>query len=222
MGQKVHPIGFRLGFNKRWSSRWCADKSSYAKTLKEDLELRKYIMKKMELSGVPYIDIERASDQLKIILYTSRPGVVIGRRGSEIDKLKEKINSKTGKDVVIDIVEIKNPDLNAQLVASNIAMQLERRISFRRALKRTIQVAMQGGAQGIKVQVSGRIGGAEIARVEGYNEGRVPLQTLRADIDYGFSEAKTAYGLIGCKVWICVGEKTKKEAQKEISHGTNA
>ena len=181
----------------------------------------------METAGIAKIEIERASEKIKVILYTSRPGVVIGRRGSEIDKIKEdlaQIAGKTNKDEIdIKIEEIKVPDINAQLVAENIALQLERRISFRRAMKRAIQLAMQNGAQGIKVKISGRIGGAEIARSEGYSEGRVPLHTLRADIDYGFTEARTTYGLIGCKVWICVGEKTYLyEKKKEVSHGTNA
>ncbi|MBN2144887.1 MAG: 30S ribosomal protein S3 [Candidatus Aureabacteria bacterium] len=222
MGQKTHPIGFRLGYNKDWSSRWFLDKGLFAKTLKEDLDLRKFILKKLEFGGIPVIDIERASDRIRMILYTSRPGVVIGRRGSEIDKLKEEISTKTKKEVAIDIVEIKNPDVNAQLVAENIALQLERRVSFRRALKRAIQVAMQNGAEGIKVKISGRIGGAEIARQEGYSQGRVPLQTLRADIDYGFAEARTTYGLIGCKVWICLGERTVKRIESEVPHGAHA
>jgi small subunit ribosomal protein S3 len=222
VGQKTHPIGFRLGYNKDWSSRWFLEKGLFAKTLKEDLDLRKFILKKLESGGIPAIDIERASDRIRMILYTSRPGVVIGRRGSEIDKLKEEISVKTKKEVVIDIVEIKNPDTNAQLVAENIALQLERRVSFRRALKRAIQVAMQSGAEGIKVKIGGRIGGAEIARQEGYSQGRVPLQTLRADIDYGFAEARTTYGLIGCKVWICLGERTTKKTEVEVPHGTHA
>ena len=222
MGQKVNPIGFRLGVNKFWSSKWCAEKNAFAATLKEDLMLRKYILKKMEFAGVPRVDIERASEQIRVKLHTSRPGVVIGRRGSEIEKLKADLTKITNREVNIDIVEIKNPDLNAQLVAINIALQLERRISFRKAMKRAMQVTMQNGAQGIKVKVSGRIGGAEIARSEGYNQGRVPLQTLRADIDYGFAEAKTSYGLIGCKVWICLGEKTKKQCGLEVTDGTNA
>ena len=215
MGHKVNPIGFRVGYNKTWSSRWMVEKSQYPKNLLQDLALRKFILKKMEFAGVPKVDIERASDKIKVILFTARPGVVIGRKGSEIDKIREdiaKMANKTNKDEVdIKIEEIKKPDLNAQLVAENIALQLERRISFRRALKRAIQLAMQAGADGIKVKVSGRIGGAEIARTEGYSQGRVPLQTLRADIDYGFAEAHTTYGLIGCKVWICLGERTKKE-----------
>ena len=215
MGHKVNPIGFRVGYNKTWSSRWMVEKSQYPKNLLQDLALRKYILKKMEFAGVPKVDIERASDKIKVNLFTARPGVVIGRKGSEIDKIREdiaKMVNKTNRDEVdIKIEEIKKPDLNAQLVAENIALQLERRISFRRALKRAIQLAMQAGADGIKVKVSGRIGGAEIARTEGYAQGRVPLQTLRADIDYGFAEAHTTYGLIGCKVWICLGERTKKE-----------
>jgi small subunit ribosomal protein S3 len=215
VGQKVNPISFRLGYNKDWSSRWFVDKNRFAKTLKEDLELRAFILKKMESAGVPAVDIERASDRLRIILYTSRPGVVIGRRGSEIDRLREEIAKKTKREVIIDIAEIKKPDLNAQLVAKNIALQLERRVSFRRALKRAIQVALQAGAEGIKVKVAGRVGGAEIARTEGYAQGRVPLQTIRADIDYGFAEAHTAYGLIGCKVWICLGERVRKKKLEE-------
>jgi small subunit ribosomal protein S3 len=215
VGQKVNPIGFRMGFNKTWSSRWMVEKSQYPKMLIQDLKLRKFILKKMEFAGVPKVDIERTSDKIKIILYTARPGVVIGRKGSEIDKVKEEIAKMADKtnrdDVEVKIIEIKRPDLNAQIVAENIALQLERRISFRRALKRAMQQTLQAGADGIKLKVSGRIGGAEIARTEGYSQGRVPLQTLRADIDYGFAEAHTTYGLIGCKVWICLGERSKKE-----------
>lgn len=214
MGQKVNPIGFRIGFNKTWSSRWAVEKGQYARTLKEDLAIRNFIMKKMEYAGVPKVDIERASERLRIILYTSRPGVVIGRRGSEIDKVRDeilKITKKSNRDEVdIKIEEVRTPDTNAQLVAENIALQLERRISFRRALKRAMQLTMQAGADGIKLMISGRIGGSEIARTEGYNMGRVPLHTLRANIDYGFAEARTTYGVIGCKVWICLGEKLSK------------
>ncbi|MDI3546772.1 MAG: small subunit ribosomal protein [Halanaerobiales bacterium] len=206
MGQKVHPHGLRVGVIKDWDAKWYADKKHYAELLQEDLEIRNYIKEKMYDAGISRVVIERAANQLKLDVYTARPGMVIGRGGSEVDALRKEIENKTGKRVQINVVEIENPDLDAQLVAENIAAQLERRVSFRRAMKQAMNRAMRMGAEGFKVQSSGRLGGAEMARTEGYSEGRVPLHTLRADIDYGFAEANTTYGKIGVKVWINKGE----------------
>lgn len=206
MGQKVHPHGLRVGVIKDWDAKWYADKKHYAELLQEDLEIRNYIKEKMYDAGISRVVIERAANQLKLDVYTARPGMVIGRGGAEVDALRKEIENKTGKRVQINVVEIENPDLDAQLVAENIAAQLERRVSFRRAMKQAMNRAMRMGAEGFKVQSSGRLGGAEMARTEGYSEGRVPLHTLRADIDYGFAEANTTYGKIGVKVWINKGE----------------
>lgn len=206
MGQKVNPHGMRVGIIKDWDAKWYADKNNYADFLKEDLEIRQYIKEKMFDAGISRVVIERAANQLKLDIYTARPGMVIGRGGSEVDALRKDIERMTGKNVQINVVEINNPDLDAQLVAENIASQLVRRVSFRRAMKQAMNRAMRMGAEGFKVQSSGRLGGAEMARTEGYNEGSVPLHTLRADIDYGFAEANTTYGKIGIKVWINKGE----------------
>lgn len=206
MGQKVHPHGLRVGVIKDWDAKWYADKKNYADLLQEDLDIREYIKTKMYDAGISRVVIERAANRLKIDVHTARPGMVIGRGGSEVDALRQKIEDMTGKKVQINVVEIDNPDLDAQLVAENIAAQLERRVSFRRAMKQAMNRAMRMGAEGFKVQSSGRLGGAEMARTEGYNEGSVPLHTLRADIDYGFAEADTTYGKIGVKVWINKGE----------------
>jgi len=216
MGQKTHPYGFRLGYNKPWKSRWYADRD-YAELLHEDVKLRKELKEKLKSAGISSIDIERAANKLVVRIYTARPGIIIGRKGAEIDKLKEEISKMTGKEVYVDIQEIKQPEMDAQLVAENVAVQLERRVSFRRAMKKAVQVAMDFGAEGIKVRVGGRLGGAEIARVEKYHQGRVPLHTLRANIDYGFAEAKTVYGKLGIKCWICKGDNkpAKKEAKAE-------
>ena len=206
MGQKINPIGFRIAVNKDWRSKWYSDKKDFGKLLSEDRMIRDILKKKLESASVPKILIERAATRCRITIFTARPGVVIGRKGAEIDKLKEELGKLTGKEIYVDIQEVKTPETDAQLVAENIAMQLERRISFRRAMKKALQTAMDFGAEGIKVRCAGRLGGAEIARVEMYHEGRVPLHTLRADIDYGFAEARTMYGKLGIKCWICKGE----------------
>lgn len=206
MGQKVNPNGLRVGVIKDWESRWYADKKKFGDTLVEDYNLREYLLETLAPAGVPKVEIERDAKRVRINIYVAKPGMVIGRGGSEIEKLKATLEKKIGKSVSLNIIEIKNPDVNAQLVAENIASQLERRISFRRALKSSIGRAMRLGARGIKCQASGRLGGAEIARSETYKEGTIPLQTIRADIDYGFAEAKTTYGRIGVKVWIYTGE----------------
>lgn len=206
MGQKINPTGLRIGVIKDWNSRWYASKKDFGDTLVEDHKLREYLLNSLSAAGVPKVEIERDAKRVRINIHCAKPGMVIGRQGSEIDKLKATCQKMLGKEVSINIVEIKQPDLNAQLVAENIASQLERRISFRRAVKQAIGRTMKLGAKGIKVQVSGRIGGAEIARTESYKEGTIPLQTIRADIDYGFAEAKTTYGRIGVKTWIYRGE----------------
>ncbi|MBQ3498226.1 MAG: 30S ribosomal protein S3 [Clostridia bacterium] len=208
MGQKINPTGLRIGVIKDWESRWYADKSSFGDTLVEDYNLREYLLKTLAPAGVPKVEIERDAKRVRINIHCAKPGMVIGRGGSEIEKLKKICEKKLSgdKEVFINIVEVKQPDLNAQLVAENIAAQLEKRVSFRRALKQAISRTMKLGAKGIKTQVSGRIGGAEIARTERYHEGTIPLQTIRADIDYGFAEAHTTYGIIGVKVWLYKGE----------------
>ena len=213
MGQKVNPHGLRVGIIKDWNSKWYADKKHFDEFLVEDDKIRKYVKKKLFISGISKIEIERAANRVKISVYTSKPGMVIGRGGSGVEALRKEIESMTGRSVSINVEEIKNPSLDAQLVAENIASQLERRVSFRRAMKQVIQRTMRSGAKGIKTSVSGRLGGADMARTEGYNEGSIPLQTLRADIDYGFAEADTTYGKLGVKVWIYKGEvlSTKKE-----------
>jgi small subunit ribosomal protein S3 len=206
MGQKTNPIGLRVSVNKDWASKWFAEKKEFGKLLAEDRRIRGILKTKLEGASVSKIGIERAASRCRITIFTARPGVVIGRKGAEIDKLKEEISKMTGKEVYVDIQEIKQPEMDAQLVAENVAVQLERRVSFRRAMKKAVQVAMDFGAEGIKVRVGGRLGGAEIARVEKYHQGRVPLHTLRAHIDYGFAEANTLYGKLGIKCWICKGD----------------
>ena len=206
MGQKVHPHGIRVGVIKDWDSRWFAKKRDFGDTLVEDYNLRKTLKKQLAAAGVPKIEIERDASKVRVHIHCAKPGMVIGKGGSEIEKLRLQCEAMLKKSVVINIVEVKTPDLNAQLVSENIAQQLEKRISFRRAMKQSIGRAMRMGAKGIKVQVSGRLGGAEIARSETYHDGTIPLQTLRADIDYGFAEAATTYGRIGVKVWIYRGE----------------
>jgi small subunit ribosomal protein S3 len=210
MGQKTNPIGLRVAVNRDWRSKWYAGKKEFGKLLSEDRRIRDILKKKLESASVPRILIERAATRCRVTILTARPGVVIGRKGAEIDKLKEELSKMTGKEIYVDILEIKTPELDAQLVAENIALQLERRVSFRRAMKKAIQTTMDFGAEGIKVRCAGRLGGAELARVEMYHEGRVPLHTLRANIDYGFAEAHTVYGKLGIKCWICKGE-TKPE-----------
>jgi small subunit ribosomal protein S3 len=207
MGQKVNPVGLRVTVTKDWLSKWYADKKEFAPLLLEDIKIRELVKKRLETAAVPKIGIERYANRVRITIHTARPGIVIGRKGAEIDKLKEDLAKMTGKEIYVDIVEVKQPETDAQLVAENIALQLERRVSFRRAMKRAVQTAMQMGAQGIKVLAGGRLGGAELARREKYREGKIPLHTLRADIDYGFAEANTVYGKIGVKVWIGKGER---------------
>ena len=206
MGQKVNPHGMRVGVIKDWDAKWYADKNKFSKLLQEDLKIREYIKDKMFEAGISRVVIERAAQRLKIDVYTARPGMVIGRGGSEVDALRQEIENMTGKNVQINVVEVDNPEINAQLVAENIAAQLLKRVSFRRAMKQSMNRAMRMGAEGFRVKSSGRLGGAEMARTEGYSEGSVPLHTLRADIDYGFAEANTTYGKIGIKVWINKGE----------------
>ncbi|MDE6876184.1 MAG: 30S ribosomal protein S3 [Lachnospiraceae bacterium] len=214
MGQKVNPHGLRVGVISDWDSRWYAE-ADFADNLVEDYKIRKYLKKRLYSAAIAKIDIERASDKLKIIIYTAKPGVVIGKAGAEIEVLKGELAKFTDKKLNLEIKEIKKPDLNAQLVAENIATQLENRVSFRRAMKSAMSRTMKGGAKGIKTLASGRLGGADMARSEAYNEGTIPLQTLRADIDYGFAEANTTYGKVGVKVWIYHGEVLPTKASKK-------
>ncbi len=206
MGQKVNPHGFRVGIIKDWSSKWYAQKNEFADLLVEDHKIREYVKKNQFQSGIAEIKIERASNRVKISIFAGKPGMIIGKGGQGVEDLRKALEKLTGKSVIVNVEEVKRPDLNAQLVAENIAGQLERRISFRRAMKQSIQRTMRAGAKGIKTAVSGRLGGADIARTEGYSEGTIPLQTLRADIDYGFAEADTTYGKLGVKVWLYKGE----------------
>jgi small subunit ribosomal protein S3 len=205
VGQKVNPYGFRIGFNKTWRSRWYAEKK-YAELLHEDLKLRADLKRRLGHAGVSAIEIERAANKLKVNILTSRPGIIIGRKGAEVDRLKEEIRKRTHRDVFINILEIDKPEIDAQLVAEAVGMQLEKRVAFRRAMRKAVESAQRFGAKGIKVRVGGRLAGAEIARAEWYLEGRLPLHTLRAEIDYGFAEGRTTYGVIGVKVWIYRGE----------------
>lgn len=206
MGQKINPHGARVGVIIDWSTKWYAGKKDFSNNLIEDYNLRKMLKEKLNQAGISHIDIQRAGEKLHVIVYTAKPGIVIGKGGAGVEALKKEVEAFTGKQAALDIIEIKNPDIDAQLVAENIAQQLEKRVSFRRAMKQTIGRAMKSGAKGIKTTVSGRLGGADIARSEGYHEGSIPLQTLRAHIDYGFAEAKTTYGRIGIKVWIYKGQ----------------
>ncbi len=206
MGQKVHPTGVRVGIIKDWNSKWYADSKNFADYLVEDQKIRKFLKKKLYLAGISKIEIERTAKAIKVNLYTAKPGIVIGKGGAGVETVKNELAKLIGKDINLNIVEVKNADIDAQLVAENIAGQLERRISFRRAMKQCMQKSMKSGALGIKTAVSGRLGGADMARTEFYKEGNIPLQTLRADIDYGFAEADTTYGKIGVKVWIYKGE----------------
>lgn len=206
MGQKVNPIGMRLGVNRTWESRWYADKREYANLLHEDLKIRNMLVKDLRQAGVSRVVIERPHKKCRVTIHSARPGVIIGKKGADIEKLKQRIAKMTDSEVVLNIVEVRKPEVDAQLVAESIAQQLERRVGFRRAMKRAVQSAMRLGAQGIRINCGGRLGGAEIARTEWYREGRVPLHTLRADIDYGVAEAMTAYGICGVKIWIFKGE----------------
>ena len=217
MGQKVCPIGLRLGITKTWDSKWFAEKRRYTELLHEDLKIWKLIKTEFYQAAISKIELERAaSERVRIIINSARPGMIIGRKGQEIESLRRRLSEMTGKDIYIDIREVKRPEIDAQLVAENTALQLERRVAYRRAMKRVIASALRLGALGIKVMVSGRLGGAEIARKEWYRKGRVPLTTLRADIDYGFAEAKTTYGVIGVKVWIFKGEVLEKKSKQMV------
>ena len=210
MGQKVHPIGFRLGIIRTWDSKWYAE-GDYARLLHEDIKLRTYLKKRLYHAGISKIEFERAASKAKINIFAARPGIIIGKKGSEVEALKKELAKLTDKEVFINIQEVRKPEIDAQLVAENVALQLERRVAFRRAMKKSVSQALKFGAQGIKINCSGRLGGAEMSRTEWYREGRVPLHTLRADIDYGFAEAKTTYGIIGVKVLIFKGEVLKQE-----------
>jgi len=216
LGQKVHPIGFRLGIIKSWDSRWFANKRKYAEFILEDRRIRDFLKKRLYHAGISKIEIERSAKRIRLRIHTARPGIIIGKKGAEIEQIRRDIEKFVSHEVYIDIQEVRKPEIDAQLVAENIALQLERRAAFRRAIKRSVASAMRFGVKGIKVACSGRLGGAEMARREWYREGRVPLHTLRADIDYGFAEARTTYGIIGVKVWIFKGEVLQK---REREHG---
>lgn len=217
MGQKVNPIGLRLGITKSWDSKWYAEKQRYTELLHEDLKIRNLIKKGFYQAAISKIELERAaSERLRIVIHSARPGMIIGRKGQEIEVLRQKLSKMTGKDIYLDIREVKRPETDAQLVAENVALQIERRVAFRRAMKRSLSSALRLGALGVKIMVSGRLGGAEIARKEWYREGRVPLGTLRADIDYGFAEARTTYGITGVKVWIFKGEVLERKSRQIV------
>jgi small subunit ribosomal protein S3 len=218
LGQKVNPISLRLAVNKDWRSRWFASKKDFGKLVGEDMKIREIIKTRLKDAAVPEVLIERYANRARVTIYTARPGVVIGRRGTDIERLREELNALTDKDIFIEIKEVKDPDLNAQLVAENIAQQLERRISFRRAMKRAMQMAMELGAEGIRIQCSGRLGGAELSRTEKYMQGSVPLHTLKAKVDYGRTEAHTTAGRVGIKVWVC----TKEQKAEDIQNATYA
>jgi len=222
LGQKVNPIGFRVGVNKNWRSRWYAEKRQYGDFFHEDLVIRERVMKRLSGAAVPEVLIERYANRVRATIFTARPGIVIGHKGQDIEKLREELAKRTGKEVYLEIKEIRNADLNAQLVAENIAVQLERRVSFRRAMKRAIKTTMDMKALGIKVQISGRLGGAELARREIYKEGSVPLHTLRALVDYGFTEARTVAGKVGVKVWICVKPEPKQDVKAGVRRAGDA
>jgi small subunit ribosomal protein S3 len=215
MGHKVHPYGFRVGYIYDWKSRWFAKKDTFPKLLLEDIKIKKFIKKALSTAAVSKVEVERASDKIRVIIFTARPGIIIGRRGTEIEKLKEEVQSIAGKEVQIDIKEIKNANCDAQLVSENIAFQIEKRIPHKRAMKKAIQNALDSGAKGVKIICAGRLGGAEIARTESYRVGSVPSQTLRAEVDYGFTEALTTYGLIGVKTWIYKGDRVLDKSKDE-------
>ncbi len=224
MGQKVNPISLRLGINKTWDSRWYAEKD-YASLLHQDFAIRKYLIENLQQAGISRVIIERLARKARLNIYTARPGVLIGKKGADIEKLKQKLSDLTKADVTINIVEVRKPELDAKLIADGIAQQIERRVSFRRAMKRAMQSAMRLGAMGIRISCSGRLGGAEIARIEGYREGRVPLHTFRSDIDYGLGVAKTTYGTCGVKVWVYKGEILEHDPmahEKRLNEGTTA
>lgn len=215
MGQKVHPIGFRLGVNRTWESRWYAD-SDYSEKLHADLKLRNFLKQRLYHAGISKIELERAANKVKINIFAARPGIIIGKKGSEVEVLKKDLAKITDDECFINIQEVRKPEVDAQLVAENVVLQLERRVAFRRAMKRSVSMALKFGAKGIKINCAGRLGGAEMSRTEWYREGRVPLHTLRADIDYGFAEAKTTYGIIGVKVLIFKGEVLGKENEQPV------
>jgi len=214
MGHKTHPKGFRVGVIDTWDSRWFATRD-YAELLHEDVRVRKFLKKRLYHAGISKIEIERAANKAKVNIHTARPGIVIGKKGAEIEKLKAELNKLMGKETYINIIEVRRPDIDAQLVAENVGLQLERRVAFRRAMKEAVARAMRMGAQGVRIQASGRLGGTEIARREWYREGRVPLHTLRADISYGFAEAKTTYGLIGIKAWVMRGDVLSRSEEEQ-------
>jgi len=214
LGQKVHPVGFRLGINKNWDSRWFAGKE-YSEFVLEDFKIRKFLKEKLQQAGVAKIEIERAASKIRIRIHTARPGIVIGKKGTEIEKLKRELEKQVKREIIVDIQEVRKPEVEAQLVAENVAMQLVRRIAFRRAMKKAVSSSLRFGAQGIKIACAGRLGGAEMARREWYREGRVPLHTIRADVDYGFAKAFTTYGVIGVKVTIFKGEILPEKSKKE-------
>ena len=220
MGQKVNPIGIRVGINRTWDSRWFSDRN-YADRLIKDLKLREYVRDKLKAAGISKVIIERAAQNTKVTVHTARPGVIIGKKGADIEKLRKDLSTHAGSEVSLNIVEIRKPEIDAQLVSEGVAQQLERRVSFRRAMKRAVQSALRLGAQGIRINVSGRLGGTDIARTEWYREGRVPLHTLRADMDYGFSEALTTYGIIGVKVWIYKGDILEHDPMARDKRGAD-
>jgi small subunit ribosomal protein S3 len=215
LGQKVNPIGLRLGINKTWNSKWYAE-GDYAKLLHEDLKLTKFLKKRLYHAGISKVEIERAASKAKINIFAARPGIIIGKKGSEVEALKKDLAKLTDEEIFINIQEVRKPELDAQLVAENVALQLERRVAFRRAMKKSVSMALKFGAQGVKITCSGRLGGAEMSRTEWYREGRVPLHTLRGDIDYGYAEAKTTYGIIGVKVLVFKGEVLTKESAAKV------
>ena len=219
MGQKINPIGLRIAVSKAWKSRWFADKRTFGTLLNEDLTIRDLVKKRLDAAAVAEIIIERYANRVRVTICTARPGIVIGRKGQDLDRIREEIAKLTGKEIYLEIREIRSPDTNAQLVAESVALQMERRVSFRRAMKRAIKIAMELGVKGIRIKVAGRLGGSELARVEWYKEGTIPLHTLRANIDYGFAEALTTAGKIGVKVWIC---KEKEEPEKAVRGRANA
>ncbi|MBB4123857.1 30S ribosomal protein S3 [Martelella radicis] len=224
MGQKINPIGFRLGINRTWDSRWFADNHEYGKLLHEDLKIRSFIQKELKQAGVSKVVIERPHKKCRVTIHSARPGLIIGKKGADIEKLRSKLSTMTDSEMHLNIVEVRKPETDATLVAQSIAQQLERRIAFRRAMKRSVQSAMRLGAEGIRIVCSGRLGGAEIARTEWYREGRVPLHTLRADIDYGTAEAETAYGICGIKVWVFKGEILEHDpmaSERRATEGDN-
>ena len=221
MGQKVNPHGLRVGIIKDWDSKWYADKENFSDYLIEDHKIREYVKERLFIAGISKVEIERAANRIKLSIYTAKPGMVIGKGGSGVESLRKDLEKLTGKNVIVNVEEVKIMELDAQLVAENIASQLERRVSFRRAMKQAIQRTMRSGAKGIKTSVSGRLGGADMARTDGYSEGTIPLQTLRADIDYGFAEADTTYGKLGVKVWIYKGEVLPTKKVEDKDDGTN-